>query len=275
SIALPSAARAATCDDIARFDLPAAIAKLRELSGAASVDVIGHCLGGTATLMALLSEAGLEGVRSLILSGSAADVCVPTGAEIRAGLHLPDLLAELLADLGVEKLSADPGPGWIDRLFDRFTALQPAAIADHDRNPVSRRITFLYGKLYEQARLNAQTYDYGLGELFGPANLTILEHLGMLVRAGHLVDAAGGEVYMGRFAERLRLPITFLHGTEDRHYLSESSERTYQRLLQHNGPTLYRRHVLPGYGHIDPLIGQDAAREIYPLILAALGEPPA
>ncbi len=275
SIALPSAARAATCDDIARFDLPTAIAKLRELSGAASVDVIGHCLGGTATLMALLSESGMEGVRSLILSGSAADVCVPTGAELRAGLHLPDLLAELLADLGVEKLSADPGPGWIDRLLDRFTALQPAAIADHDRNPVSRRITFLYGKLYEQARLNAQTYDYGLGELFGPANLTILEHLGMLVRAGHLVDAAGGEAYMGRFTERLRLPITFLHGAEDRHYLPESSERTYQHLLQHNGPTLYRRHVLPGYGHIDPLIGQDAAREVYPLILAALSEPPA
>jgi cholesterol oxidase len=135
---------------------------------------------------------------------------------------------------------------------------------------VSRRITFLYGKLYEHGRLNAQTYDYGLDELFGPANLTLLEHLGMLVRAGHLVDAGGGEVYMSRFADRLRLPITFLHGAEDRHYLPESSERTYQHLIAQNGHERYERHVLPGYGHIDPIIGKDAAREVYPLILAAL-----
>lgn len=266
SIALPTAAKPATCDDIARYDYPAAIAKIRELTGAPSLQVVAHGLGATTLLMSLLSEGGLPGVRSLVLMGSAADISVPTASELSAGLHLPDLLA----DLGVTQLSADPGPGWADRLFDRFTALQPEAIADHDRNPVSRRITFLYGKLYEPARLNAQTYDYGLDELFGPANLTLLEHLGMLVRAGHLVDARGGEVYMSRFADRLRLPITFLHGTDDRHYLPESSERTYQHLITQGGHERYGRHVLAGYGHIDPIIGQDAAREVYPLILAAL-----
>lgn len=266
SIALPTAAQPTSGDAIARYDYPAALAKIRELSGAGSVQVVAHCLGATTLLMSLLSEAGLLGVHSLVISQSAADVCVPTSAEVAAGLHLPDLLE----DLGVTQLSADPGPGWADRLFDRFTALQPEAIAEHDRNPVSRRVTFLYGKLYNLDRLNAQTYDYGLDELFGPANLTLLEHLGTLVRAGHLVDAAGREVYMPRLAERLRLPITFLHGADNRHYLPESSERTYQHLIQANGAALYERHVLPGYGHLDPIISKDAARDVYPLILRAL-----
>ena len=94
----------------------------------------------------------------------------------------------------------------------------------------------------------------------------------MLVRAGHLVDAAGARLH-GALRRSLAPADHLLHGAEDRHYLAESSERTYQHLLQHNGPTLYRRHVLPGYGHIDPLIGRDAAREVYPLILASLSEP--
>ena len=33
-----------------------------------------------------------------------------------------------------------------------------------------------------------------------------------------------------------------------------------------NGPEHYQRVVLPGYAHLDALIGRDAWRDVYPLI---------
>lgn len=41
-------------------------------------------------------------------------------------------------------------------------------------------------------------------------------------------------------------------------------------LAQRNGSHLYRRHVVPGYGHIDCMFGKRAALDVYPLILEHL-----
>lgn len=56
----------ATCDDIAREDLPAAVARMREVTGARTVQVVAHGTGAAAFAMAML--AGLDGVRSSVLS---------------------------------------------------------------------------------------------------------------------------------------------------------------------------------------------------------------
>ena len=63
---LPSAATLFSLDDIARKDYPAAVAKVREVSGASSVQMVAHCVGSMTFLMAMM--AGLEGVRSAICS---------------------------------------------------------------------------------------------------------------------------------------------------------------------------------------------------------------
>ena len=46
----------------------------------------------------------------------------------------------------------------------------------------------------------------------------------------------------------------------------------FDALRAANGSALYRRHVIPGYGHIDCIYGKDAVRDVYPLILAHLDE---
>ena len=46
--------------------------------------------------------------------------------------------------------------------------------------------------------------------------------------------------------------------------------RTVERLSEANGRQLYERHVIPGYGHIDCIFGKNAARDIFPLVVAHL-----
>ena len=63
-IDLPSARADFTIDDIATRDWPAAVAEVRRVSGADTVQALGHCVGSATLMMAL--AAGLGGVRSAI-----------------------------------------------------------------------------------------------------------------------------------------------------------------------------------------------------------------
>ena len=54
-----------------------------------------------------------------------------------------------------------------------------------DPSPVSRCITFTYSSLYELGQLNNTAY-HDLPRMFGPANLTVLGHLGLICRRGRV-----------------------------------------------------------------------------------------
>jgi hypothetical protein len=68
----------------------------------------------------------------------------------------------------------------------------------------------------------------------------------------------------------LRVPIAFLHGADNRLFVPEGSEITYDVLCERNGPEYYTRDVISGYAHMDCFIGKDAARDVYPVITGRL-----
>ncbi|EPG73584.1 GMC oxidoreductase [Leptospira fainei serovar Hurstbridge str. BUT 6] len=265
SIALGSAPFPNSGDPIAKIDYPAAVAKVKEITGADSIQVVAHCFGSTTFFMAML--AGLSGVRSAVISQIATNVEVPTLMQLKVGLHV----SEVLDALGVKDLTAYAGkhPNWADRILDKLSALQPQSLTEHDMNPVSRRITFLYGQLYRLENLNEETYRYGLREMFGVGNIKAFEHLSKMVRAKHVVDDKGNDTYIPSF-ERLNLPITILHGALNECYLPESTEKTYSRLVDTFGPEKYQRHLIPGYGHIDCIFGKNAYKDVFPIIVKSL-----
>jgi len=55
----------------------------------------------------------------------------------------------------------------------------------------------------------------------------------------------------------------------NRCFLPESQERTHAFLQSHR-PGKDTLHRIPGYGHLDPFLGKDAARDVHPVILAEL-----
>lgn len=264
SIDLPSSFTKSTADDVATLDYPAAIAKVKTETGAESVQMVVHCYGSTTFFMSML--AGLQGVRSIVCSQIANNVVAVPMTQGKAALHLPNLLEKLK----FSSLTAyvDTHADWKDKLFDEALKLYPMQFKEHCNDPVCHRITFLYSLLYEHTQLNEATHT-ALHEMFGIANIASLEHLSLLVRTKHLVDAKGGEVYMGHL-DRLKLPICFIHGAENQCFLPVSTELTYNALREANGKDLYTRHVIPGYGHIDCIYGANASRDVYPYMLEHL-----
>jgi cholesterol oxidase len=259
SIDLPASNMQFSGDDVATRDYPAAVAKVRELTGSPTVQIVAHCFGSTTFCMAML--AGLDGVRSAVCSQIAAHIIAPEATHLKTGFHLPDFLDKL----GIRSLTAaaQADENWLERLYDRALRLYPLEESCH--NPVCRRIAFMYAPLYHHAQLNDATHE-AMHEMFGTACITAFEHLGRMTRAGHLVDATGRDSYMPNL-KRLAIPISFIHGAENECFLPLSTQITYDALRKENGTALYERHLIPGYGHIDCIFGKSAAVDVFPFIL--------
>jgi choline dehydrogenase-like flavoprotein len=263
--ASPSLASGSTqfsLDDIAKHDYPAAVRKVREISGAESVQVMAHCIGSLTLLMSL--ALGLKGVRHAVASQVTLHPRAGVLNEMRAGIYAGNALQAL----GVDTLTTDRDDlSWSERLYERALQLYPSG-DEQCGLPFCRRVMFMYGEVYDHDQLNDATHEH-LHEVFGVANMTTFKQITVALREGHIVAADGADIYLPA-TDNLRLPISFLHGENNRLFKPEGSQLTHDYLTEANGPGLYTRTVIPGYSHMDLFIGKDAARDVYPVITAEL-----
>jgi cholesterol oxidase len=264
SVLLPASKTQYTADEVALLDYPAAVARVREATGVDSIQVVAHCYGATTFTMAML--AGLKGVRSAVISQVSTHDITPPLVHLKAGLHLPGWLDAL----GVKSLtaSASSHEGFMSHLFDRALTLYPVGSDELCDSAVCHRVSFMYALLYEHAQLNHATHER-LYELFGEATARAFEGIARMVREGHVVDAEGQDVYLPHL-DRMAIPIRFIHGAENQCFLPASTAKTVEVLSAKNGPALYSRNVIPGYGHIDCIFGKNASTDVFPFIVEHL-----
>jgi cholesterol oxidase len=257
SPAYPEAREPFTIDDIARRDYPAVVRKILACTGKTDIQAIVHCVGSLSFFMSLLSDSLPRGcVRSVIASQLGAHPITPAWNELKVALRL----STLLRLFGVTTMTTHFNPRrWSDWTIDEILRLYPTR--ERCNNPVCRRILFIFGESYRHAQLNTETHD-AIGRWFGDLNLRAMGHLSRMVRAGHVVDAEGQNVYLPH-VRRLALPISFMHGTLNQEFLPQSTQETFQWLCRHNDPGLYRRQCFAGYGHMDCFVGKRAAADIY------------
>jgi len=263
SPALESASQQFDIDLVATRDYPAAVGKVREVTRRNTVQVVAHCVGSMSFLMAMASE--LRGVRSAVCSSLAFFPISPTANEIKAGLDL----GSFMAALGVETISTDfDQTNPVERMIDAVLKLGPTS--ERCDSAVCRRILLIYGEVYKHDQLNAATHR-AIHEMFGVANITAFRHLLLMVKRKQIVDKDGRDAYLPHL-DRIAIPITFLHGAENRLFFPTGTLRTAAALGAANGAALYRHVLIPNYAHMDLFIGRNAARDVYPTILSALEE---
>jgi cholesterol oxidase len=185
--------------------------------------------------------------------------------KVRSGLYV----ANFLTALGVDTLTTeiDEAPGWTEKLYDSALRLYPAG-RERCASSVCRRIVFMYGEVYDHDQLNDATHE-AMHEMFGMANLKTFKQIARAIRAGHIVTADGDDAYLPE-TDRLKVPIAFIHGENNRLFLPDGSRLTYEHLCEANGQDLYTRHVIEGYAHMDCFIGKNASVDVYPLVAAEL-----
>jgi pimeloyl-ACP methyl ester carboxylesterase len=262
-----------TLDEAARLDLPAAVRKIQSVTKASSLQAVAHCAGSIVLFMAM-SKGLLPSVRCVVASQVALHHNVAPAAAFKARVHL----ADHLASAGATCLSPadDDGHPLFQFAFGRFTD----AFHHECSSTFCHRLTFTYGHLYHHARLNCATHD-ALASQFGRCNILALRHFSQLVSAGYarmfdfgpkrnadIYDSPKPPDYLN--PAPLKVPITFVSGRLNKTWLPESTERTFDWLVSANGPSLYRRHVIDGYGHLDTFMGATANTDTYPVMLYQL-----
>lgn len=190
---------------------------------------------------------------------------------------------------------------WTDRLFNALPLPEEEQCPqvhddDHahlhiqgseDHAATCRRIRFIEAPLFKHRNLSEATHAE-LPLLFGDANVRLFAHAAKCVQAERLVNEDGFYTYVHDVNLRryFALPLVFMHGKENELFHLESAQRSarqYQRLqpewaalagqaLHGATPPSDAPHALftvPGHGHIDVLIGQQAPQLVYPRLVQA------
>jgi cholesterol oxidase len=260
---LASSRQACTIDDIARIDWPAAVAEVRRVTGAASVQALGHCVGSASLMMALAS--GLPDVRSAVCMQFTLHPSTSYWNLAKANLKV----GKGLGRIGMRRVAPLTGPDVPDTLLDLGLRAVPMPRAERCGKALCRWINAIYGCTHAHDQLNDATHEH-LDDMFGVGNLAALDHMAVIMGRRLVVDATGREIYT-RHPERLNLPILLVQGDRNYVFHPEGSARTLRWLqTAAKDPTLYERLVLPGYAHLDALIGRNAHRDVFPRLQAHL-----
>jgi cholesterol oxidase len=251
-----------TLDDVARLDWPAAVGFVREHTAAAQVDCVVHCIGSQTLLMSM-ALGQLDGqIRSAVCLQVGLYYDMPPIRRLMSRLRLPRILD--MTGLRYLDASATVHNGGAYRVLDALLRLYPVSAKERCANHTCRRAAFMWGELLNHANINDATHDR-MGLLLGNASIRPFVQMASSTLAGRIVSATGEDSYLAA-PERLRMPITFIHGGDNATVGLGSTASTHDLLCAANGADLYRRHVVAGYGHLDCLIGDNAARDVFGLI---------
>ncbi len=258
-----------TLDQAAVFDHPAAVRKVVAETGAGRVAAVIHCQGSTSFTMSAL--AGLVPQVAVIVSNAVSlHTIIPTLARLKIAYAAP-MVSRFTRYLDPQwGLHAPTVPAKVMDLYVR-------AVHHECANAVCKWASFTYGSgfptLWRHENLDGATHEWIKGE-FGAVPFTFFRQMARCVARGHLVSC-GQPALPEDFAARppeSDARFAFFAGELNACFLAESQRRTFEQFEAWH-PGRHALHVIPGYGHLDVFIGQRAAQDTYPLMLAELERP--
>jgi pimeloyl-ACP methyl ester carboxylesterase len=256
-----------TLDQAAVHDHPAAVRKVIEETGADEVRAVIHCQGSTSFMMSAVAGLVPE-VKTVVANAVTLHPVIPRVSRFK--------LKNLVPMVG--KLTPFMNPRWgLEAPTKTAKALALMVRLTHHEcdNPVCKMVSFTYGTgfpaLWRHENLNPETHEWVKQE-FAHVPLSFFRQMGKCVEAGHLVSVEDRPELPQSFVAgepQTEARFAFFAGTENICFLPASQERTFRFFDQHR-PGYHSLVELPGYGHLDVFMGQRAARDVFPLMLAEL-----
>ncbi|MCX7595604.1 MAG: alpha/beta hydrolase [Fischerella sp.] len=262
-------------DDIALFDHPAAIAKMREQIGDRRIHVICHCLGSVSFTMSLFAKA-VTGITSVISNSAALTPRVPNWSFVK--LNLAPFLVEYV--LGLPYLN----PRWSEEAGitkDKLFSKTVSAFHHECDVPSCHMLSVMWGTgwpaLYSHENLHEVTHQRG-ADLYGGTGLHYYRHVRKMVKNNNTAvklepnnpkyDRLPNNYF--EYAREIETPVLFITG-DNNHVFTDSNIVCHKR-LEEIVPGRHELHVFPGYGHQDVFMGKNVHIDIFPRLLQFLNK---
>ena len=221
----------------------------------------------------------------------------------QAKTWVPSLVRSALKRFYVPFAAREPVTSLVERTVDTLFASLPVpdterCPAEKDYKlyesacVTCKRIRFIEAPLFKHANLNDATHEE-LPLLFGSANIHLFAQAARMVKQERLCSEDGFNVYasISNLRRYAALPIVFMHGLENELFDAEGAQRSAKRHFDAHPrwaelaaselpqvvvgdlgsrvmdagdtPNTYNYWWLKGYGHLDPIIGKQAAEHVF------------
>ncbi|MET8411526.1 alpha/beta fold hydrolase [Streptomyces sp. NPDC005195] len=261
-----------TYDDVALYDIPEAVARVRERVGDRPLFVVAHCVGSL-TLSLSMTAGLVPGLAGVVSQG----VFLTPKLAGRTSLRMT-VAGELLRNR-IDHIPVDFRKVGLRSRYTPLFALasRGAACPDPTCQILHNSAWGSGASLFVHENLSDATHDR-LAELLGPAPLWILPHLRRIELARTVVRWHDTDHRYRALppnaldaAARIDTPVLLLAGSENGLWLD--SQRLCHEVLAHRQPRLDVSYTeIPGYGHLDTFLGRGAALDVFGHILEFLGE---
>jgi len=267
-----------TLDQAALYDHPEAVKTVVRETGWEHVKAVIHCQGSTSFTMSAV--AGLvPQVKTILSNAVSLHPVIPKVAELKLRLLVR---------------FASPFYPYLDPQWGRRAPTLRAKLVStfvklthHEcDNLVCKIASFTYGvgygvspgkghpTLWEHQNLNEETHEW-IKQEFARVPRTFFRQIAKSVDVGHLTAANELPGLPSNFvaqAPQTDARFAFFAGELNRCFLPESQVKSFE-YFSSRGNSNHALHLLPGYGHLDVFMGKNAARDVFPLMLAELDKP--
>jgi cholesterol oxidase len=179
--------------------------------------------------------------------------------------------ADVLGSLGVNGIAPDTRPALRDEALDVALRALPMPAEERCDQAVCRWINAVYGCTHRHAQLNEATHR-AINDMFGFGNIETMEHLSLMLRRGQAVTHTGGMDYFDHPERMADTRLLLLQGMSNYIFHPVGSFRTLRWLRSRLPQGDFQRRELPGYAHLDAIVGARAATDVYPLITQFLDQ---
>jgi cholesterol oxidase len=250
-----------TMDDVAKYDWPSAVTEVRRRTGKPQVSVLAHCLSSPCFMMSLVrGYMPKENVRAFVASQVALDLVMTKVGTLKLKTRMEKLLpAKEMIHQKPSQLTAQMA----DMAVSVLAKVIPKSYSCD--NGACHRHSASFGDVVLHSRLNDATHDM-MGDLIPECLTGFLKDVAIWSRKNTVLEDDDR-----KHLDRLRLPIHFISGSENKMFVPESTARTYHMLSEANGSADYRRDVYEGFGHLDCYFGHGAQERIWPDLAQTLG----
>ena len=256
-----------TLDQAAVHDHPYAVRTVMKETGADHLKALIHCQGSTSFMMSAVAGLVPE-VRTIVSNAVSLHPVVPWWSNVKLKLAVP-VLARITRWLNCQWGLEAPTP--LARFIQRWVN-----ITHHEcHNSVCKQVSFTYGAgfpaLWRHQNLDEGTHDW-LKHEFAWVPLRFFQQISKCVSAGHLVAVEQFRELPADFAAqppRTDARFAFFAGEKNRCFLPESQVRTHA-FFDRLRPGYHTLHLIPEYSHLDVFMGDRAARDVLPQMVAEL-----
>lgn len=266
--------RGFSVDDVAMFDIPAAVATVRRHNGGRPIAIVCHCVGALAVGMSIAAK--LTGpVAAVVANSTFLTPNLPEQSRIKVAA-LPPLLRRLLPEGHIPIELAKVG-----LLSRRAPLFALAAVGASCKDPTCQMLSFVWGAcdsaVFEHRNLHPKTHAR-LRELFGPPPLSFYEHLSKMANERAVVRHDMADARYDRLPRSAldalggwKPPLLLMTGVHNKVWTG-SIELCHGYLSERHPEIDASLVEIPGYGHQDVFIGRAAALDVFPRILAWLDD---